>query len=114
MLPDQDDDPFAYETITKHRLHGSCGVLHPYLSSMDRSMCTKQYLKAFTTETTIEENGFVRYHHRDDGRMIVINGYQIDNWWVVPYDRDLCVKYDAHINVEHCAQKKVIKYLHKL
>jgi len=45
--------------------------------------------------------------------MIAINGNQIDNQLVVPYNRDLCVKYDAHINVERCAQNKVIKYLHK-
>jgi len=45
--------------------------------------------------------------------MITINGNQIDNRWVVPYNRELCVKYDAHINVERCAQKKVINYLHK-
>ena len=37
----------------------------------------------------------------------------LDNSWVVPYNRDLCVKYDTHINVERCAQKNVIKYLHK-
>ena len=49
----------------------------------------------------------------DDGRMIVINDNHIDNRWVFPYNCDLCMKHDAHINVEHCAQKKVIKYLHK-
>jgi len=45
--------------------------------------------------------------------MITINGNQINNQRVVPHNHDLCVKYDAHINVECCAQKKVIKYLHK-
>jgi len=112
-LPDKDEDPLAYETITKHMIHGPCGVLNPYLPYMDGPMCTKHYPKAFTKHTTIEENGFVRYRRRDDGRIITINGNQIDNRWVVLYNRDLCVKYDAHINVERCAQKKVIKYLHK-
>ena len=50
---------------------------------------------------------------RDDGGKIIINGKESDNHWVIPYNQDLCAKYDAHINFEHCAQKKVIKYLHK-
>jgi len=32
---------------------------------------------------------------------------------VVPYNRDLCVKYDAHINVERVAMRRVVKYLYK-
>ena len=36
----------------------------------------------------------------------------MDNRWVIPYNRDLCVKYDAFISFEWCTQKKVIKYLH--
>ena len=30
-----------------------------------------------------------------------------------PYNRDLCVKYDAHINVERVAVHSVVKYLYK-
>ena len=94
-------------------IHGSCGVLNPYLLHMDGSMFTKHYPKAFNSDTIIEENGFVRYRCRDDGRMITINGNQINNRWVVLYNHDLCVKYDAYINVKCCAQKKIIKFLHK-
>jgi len=32
---------------------------------------------------------------------------------VVPYNRDLCIKYDAHINVERVAVRNVVKYLYK-
>ena len=94
-------------------IHGPCGVLNPYLPCMDGPTCTKHYPKTFTDYTTIEQNGFVRYRRRDDGRMITINGNQIDNRWVVPYNHDLRMKYDAHINDEDCAQKKVIKCLYK-
>jgi len=31
---------------------------------------------------------------------------------VVPYNKDLCVKYDAHINVECVAERSVVKYLY--
>ena len=61
--------------------------------------------KSFYDETRIEENDFVKYRRRDNGRRIIINGKELNNRWVVPYNCDLCVKYDAHINVEICAQK---------
>ena len=112
-LPDIDTDPLAFETITRHIIQGPCGNDIPYASCMDGGTCTKHYPKVFSDNTIVEENGFVRNRRRNNGRSITIHGKSIDNRWVVPYNRDLCVKYDAHINVERCAQKKVIKYLHK-
>jgi len=79
---------------------------------MDGLDCSKRYPKSLCDETCIEQNGFVKYRRRDDGKRI-INGKELDNHWIVPYNHDLCVKHDAHINVERCAQKKVMKYLHK-
>ena len=31
----------------------------------------------------------------------------------MPYNRDLIVRYDSHINIERCTHSKVIKYLYK-
>jgi len=41
---------------------------------------------------------------------VVVNGREINNQWAVPYNRDFCVKYDAHINVERVAVCSVVKY----
>jgi len=112
-LPEQDIDPLAYDTVTRHMIHGPCGPNFLKDPCMEGSDCSKHYPKPFCDETRIEENGFVKYRRRDDGRRITINGKKLDNRWVVSYNHDLCVKYDAHINVERCAQKNVIKYLHK-
>lgn len=38
---------------------------------------------------------------------------QLDNQWVVQYNRDLLVKYQCHINVEVCAHARSLKYLFK-
>ena len=94
-------------------IHGPCGTDILYAPCIEGNKCTKHYPKSFCDMTIIEENGFVKYRRRDDGRSVTIRGKRMDNRWVIPYNRDLCVKYDAHINVERCAQKKVIKYLHK-
>ncbi|XP_074377552.1 uncharacterized protein LOC141719068 [Apium graveolens] len=37
----------------------------------------------------------------------------MDNQWVVPYNRDLLVKYQCHMNVEICAHARSLKYLFK-
>ena len=32
---------------------------------------------------------------------------------MVPYNSNLCIKYDAHINVERIAVRSMVKYLYK-
>ena len=81
-------------------IHGPCGPDIPHVLYMEGSDCSKHYPKSFCCETSIEKNGFVKYRQRNGGRKITINGKGLDNRWVVPYNRDLCVKYDAHINIE--------------
>ena len=94
-------------------IYGPCGTDNPYASCMDGNSCTKHYPKSFCDETIIKENESVKYRCQDDGWSVTIRGKNMDNRWVIPYNHELCVKYDAHNNVERCAQEKVIKYLHK-
>ncbi|KAF8388771.1 hypothetical protein HHK36_025451 [Tetracentron sinense] len=112
-LPDQHTDPLAYETVVKCMIHGPCGVVNPRSPCMVDGKCSKRYPRKFVKETRIDENGFVIYRRRDDGKSLNINGFDVDNRWVIPYNRDLITKYNAHVNIERCAQTKVIKYLFK-
>ncbi|XP_021771182.1 uncharacterized protein LOC110735317 [Chenopodium quinoa] len=106
-IPDKDRDPLTYETVTKNMLHGPCG---PCLID---GKCLKHFPKKFCAETTFDENGFVQYRRRQNRKPIIVNGREVDNRWVVPYNRDLCVKYNAHINVERVGARSVVKYLYK-
>ncbi|XP_016172700.1 uncharacterized protein LOC107615100 [Arachis ipaensis] len=45
-------------------------------------------------------NGYLVYRRQDDNRTIEVSGIQLDNRYVVPYNRFLLLKYGAHINVE--------------
>lgn len=39
--------------------------------------------------------------------------YIVDNQNIVPYNKYLCMRYNAHINVEVCSTIKAVKYLFK-
>ncbi|XP_028084559.1 uncharacterized protein LOC114285679 [Camellia sinensis] len=112
-IPDKDEDPLAFQTVMRCMIHGPCGSANPNAPCMVNGKCSKHYLKNFCSETSIDENGFAIYRRRDTKKKYMVNGFEIDNRWVIPYNRDLIVLYDAHINIERCAHSKLIKYLYK-
>jgi hypothetical protein len=61
----------------------------------------------------MDEEGFPVYRRRDDGKRIKKGQIEVDNRFVVPYNRDLLDKFDFHINVEWCNMSRSIKHLFK-
>ncbi|XP_074596266.1 uncharacterized protein LOC141851422 [Brevipalpus obovatus] len=59
------------------------------------------------------DDSYPRYRRRRSDHTVTKRGVELDNRWVVPYNRYLLLKYNAHINVEICASIKSIKYIHK-
>ena len=94
-------------------MHGPCGEANQNSPCMMDHKCTKHFPKRFNVNTTIDEDGFPIYKRRDDGRQIKKGEAMLDNGFVVPYNRDLLVKFQAHINVEWCNRSRSIKYLFK-
>ncbi|CAN1769840.1 hypothetical protein LINPERHAP1_LOCUS11421 [Linum perenne] len=112
-IPDVIADPQCYDVVSRLMLHGPCGHLFPNSPCMVTEKCTKHYPKKFNPETTIDEDGFPRYRRRENGRTIEKSGVHLDNRYVVPYNRYLLLRFDAHINVEICNKSRAIKYLFK-
>ncbi|KAK1402506.1 hypothetical protein POM88_002111 [Heracleum sosnowskyi] len=110
---DKETDPVGYEAISKYMIHGPCGSYNRNCACMRDDQCTKFYPKEFRNETTIDANGYPVYRRQNDKRTIQLKEIEIDNRFVVPYNRGLIVKYQAHMNIEWCNQGLLIKYMFK-
>lgn len=60
-----------------------------------------------------DESGFPLYRRRKTGITVKVRNAVLDNQWVVPFNRNLLVRYQCHINIEICNQARCVKYLFK-
>lgn len=119
-MPDPVTEPSLYQTVTGSMIHRPCGRFDPSQPCTKNSFCTRGYPKPFSSETIIDERGYVQYRRRNNSAKAIPRATRgrphlppIDNSWVVPYNKYLSLKYDAHINVEICSKVEAVKYLFK-
>ena len=112
-IPDPLQCPRLYEMVKSHMIHSPCGILNKKSPCMEDGKCAKDFPKEFRNETAPNKDGYPRYRKRDNGIIVKMGKYEINNRWVVPYNSYLLMKHDAHVNVEVCATVKSIKYLFK-
>nr|XP_017217380.1 PREDICTED: uncharacterized protein LOC108194955 [Daucus carota subsp. sativus] len=112
-IPDKEVDPIGYEVVAQLMMHGLCGEANPSCPCMFNGKCMKYYPRPYASNTTMDSDGYALYRRRDLGRTVECNNIHLDNRHVVPYNRGLLVKYQAHINVERCNRSQSIKYLFK-
>lgn len=112
-IPNPDSDPILYKAVSKFMIHGPCGPARTNSPCMHENKCTKHFPKPYAARTYFEEDGYCKYKRQDNGVNVVKNGVELDNRWVVPNNRLLLLRYQAHINVEFCNQSRSIKYLFK-
>jgi hypothetical protein len=128
-LPDIDANPQLFALIKSRMFHGPCGPAHPTASCMSNNngvkKCDAKYPKPFIQETTISETTHQAIYRRrapdQGGKTVTIRVkrgreyYEVimDNRWIVPYNPILCIKYQAHINLEVVCSVRSVKYLYK-
>ncbi|XP_048541096.1 uncharacterized protein LOC125520269 isoform X2 [Triticum urartu] len=112
-IPDALLDPLGYALVSEFMMHGPCGEMNDKCVCMKKGVCSKFFPKDFRDTTVVDDNGFVLYRRRDDGRRVYKNGHYLDNRHVVPYSMAMLKKFQGHINVEWCNKTQVMKYLFK-
>ncbi|XP_076062378.1 uncharacterized protein LOC143037720 [Oratosquilla oratoria] len=124
-IPDKDKEPRLYETVTRCMIHGPCkgfdeSQLCCQVKSKKPGQCGKGFPKTCRNKLLFGNNGYPEYVRRSIGEGG--NSFQIklkdgpvtvDNTWVVPYNPYLCLKYNAHVNVECSNSIKAIAYVTK-
>ncbi|XP_035837083.1 uncharacterized protein LOC110892468 [Helianthus annuus] len=112
-IPNRDEDPELFILVKEYMIHGPCGNARLSSPCMVDMKCSKGFPKKFQDHTTLDSNGFPLYRRRNNGASVVKNKIELDNRSVVPYNKKLLKRYQAHINVEWCNQAASIKYLFK-
>ncbi|XP_022040220.1 uncharacterized protein LOC110942764 [Helianthus annuus] len=112
-FPDPYSEPLLYQTITECMIHGPCGLLNPNAPCMHEGKCSKHFPKLFEAATQFDKDGYVHYKRRACNFHVSRNGLHIDCGYGVPYNKRLCSRINAHINVEYCGWNMMIKYLFK-
>ncbi|XP_074322086.1 uncharacterized protein LOC141659206 isoform X1 [Apium graveolens] len=111
--PDPLLDPAGYAAVKEFMIHDPCGLENLKSPCMREFRCIRHFPKKYCARTTFDESGFPIYMRRRQGVVVHVRGTDLDNQWVVPYSRDLLVKYQCHMNVEICCHARSLKYLFK-
>ena len=102
--------------------------INPNSFCMQDGRCSKKYPKQYISKTQLGADSYPLYRRSspDDGRLVSnismrIGGsrvnQQIDNRWIVAYNKLLLQSMNCHCNVELCmfikSIKYILKYMHK-
>ncbi|GJZ17098.1 hypothetical protein Tco_0553221, partial [Tanacetum coccineum] len=113
-LPDPVEDPDGYRIISELMMHGPCDLVNNNAPCMKNgNKYNRNFPKPYSDKTYIDKDGFIHYRRRETGIETERQNVRLDNRYVVPYNRTLCLRYYAHVNVVYCGWTMLIKYLFK-
>ncbi|KAL8112889.1 hypothetical protein AgCh_020262 [Apium graveolens] len=90
-IPDPLLDPVGYAAVKEFMIHGPCGLQNVKSSCMKDLRCIRHFPKKYCARTTFDDSGFPMYMRRRTNITVEIRKAELDNQWIVPYNRDLLV-----------------------
>ncbi|XP_074336530.1 uncharacterized protein LOC141673684 [Apium graveolens] len=127
-IPDPSIDPVGYEAVKNYMIHGPCGTDCVNSLCMVKGRCIKHFPKRFiliklknrsflfnmyNSHTYFDDCGFPIYKRRKTGITVKKKRIDLYNRYVVPYNRDLLIRFQCHTNLEICNSSRSLKYLFK-
>nr|XP_017227571.1 PREDICTED: uncharacterized protein LOC108192683 [Daucus carota subsp. sativus] len=93
-IPDPDLDPAGYATVKAYMMHDPCGLQNPKSPCMKNFKCIRHFPKKYCARTVFDDSGFPLYMRRKQNITVHVHKADLDNQWVVPFNRDLLsIKY---------------------
>jgi hypothetical protein len=93
-------------------MHGPCNE-ESICWHRKKKKCTKKFPFEFCEETSLDQEGYATYKRSNNGKFVYKKGVPLSNQNVVPYNKYLLKRFQAHINVVKVANIKAVKYLYK-
>ena len=111
--PDPITQPRLFEVVKKLMVHGPCGSLNPHAPCMKDGKCIHGYPKSFQDHTTMDNEGYPHYKRCNDGHCYEVQGFMLDNRWIIPFNPFCVLWLQCHINVECAVCFGSMKYINK-
>ncbi|XP_074352694.1 uncharacterized protein LOC141691840 [Apium graveolens] len=127
-IPDPSINPVDYEAVKNYMIHGPCGTDCVNSPCMVKGRCIKHFPKRFiliklkhrsflfnmyNSHTYFDDCGFPIYKRRKTGITVKKKEIDLDNRYVVPYNRDLLIRFQCHTNLEIYNSSRSLKFLFK-
>nr|GEW55540.1 DNA helicase [Tanacetum cinerariifolium] len=110
IIRDVTGDPEGYNVVSELMMHGPCEAISLKAPCIKGDKCSKKFPKKFNQKTFFDENDHVYHQRRDITVSATRNEFQLDNSYVVPYNRNMLLAFRAHINVKYCGWKLHAKH----
>ena len=89
-IPNPIHNPKLHNIVKRCMIHSPFDSIRRNAPCMSDGKCAKKFPKTFPDPI---------YQRRNIKRTVQVNGVELDNRWVVPYNPYLLLKYNAHISV---------------